>query len=211
MPYHVGKKGSYGCSGYPALKDDGTVMGCHKTRTAAAGQIYAINRSEGNIDKAAPGVGDFVVFMMEDEVKVGRVEFIMTQPGWLGLPDSEYAVETKEGQIGTLVRCYEEDDNVWEEEKTLHILRLSDLVRIDSLMVERDVVTEETGGTLSPIMSQEMQMMDKADKEEQSLFSSIFGFSRKNVDQPVKEESSDLWKDMFSSDSVKQPKDWRGL
>jgi hypothetical protein len=53
MPYHVGKKGSYGCSGYPALKDDGTVMGCHKTRAEAAGQIYAINRSEGNIsDKA---------------------------------------------------------------------------------------------------------------------------------------------------------------
>ena len=51
MPYHVGKKGSYGCSGYPAVKDDGTVMGCHKTREEAAGQIYAINQSEGNIDK----------------------------------------------------------------------------------------------------------------------------------------------------------------
>jgi hypothetical protein len=49
MPYHVGAKGSYGCSGYPALKDDGTVMGCHKTKEAAARQIYAINQSEGNI------------------------------------------------------------------------------------------------------------------------------------------------------------------
>jgi hypothetical protein len=52
MPYHVGKKGSYGCSGYPALKDDGTVMGCHKTAEEAANQIYAINQSEGNIDKS---------------------------------------------------------------------------------------------------------------------------------------------------------------
>jgi hypothetical protein len=51
MPYRVGAKGSYGCSGYPALKDDGTVMGCHNTRAAAAGQIYAINQSEGNIDE----------------------------------------------------------------------------------------------------------------------------------------------------------------
>ena len=51
MPYRVGARGSYGCSGYPAVKDDGTVMGCHKTRSEAAGQIYAINRSEGNIDK----------------------------------------------------------------------------------------------------------------------------------------------------------------
>jgi hypothetical protein len=53
MPYHVGEKGSYGCSGYPALKDDGTVMGCHKTKEEAANQIYAINVSEGN----APGKG----------------------------------------------------------------------------------------------------------------------------------------------------------
>lgn len=51
MPYKVGAKGSYGCSGYPAVKDDGTVMGCHKTRAEAAAQIYAINRSEGNIGK----------------------------------------------------------------------------------------------------------------------------------------------------------------
>jgi hypothetical protein len=51
MPYRVGAKGSYECSGYPAVKDDGTVMGCHNTRGEAAGQIYAINQSEGNIDK----------------------------------------------------------------------------------------------------------------------------------------------------------------
>ena len=54
MPYHVGEKGSYGCSGYPALKDDGTVMGCHTTKEEAANQIYAINQSEGNVDKVAP-------------------------------------------------------------------------------------------------------------------------------------------------------------
>lgn len=46
MPYHVGEKGSYGCSGYPAVKDDGEVMGCHNTREEAAAQIYAINQSE---------------------------------------------------------------------------------------------------------------------------------------------------------------------
>ena len=48
MPYRIGAKGSSGCSGYPALKDTGEVMGCHKTRGEAAAQIYAINRSEGN-------------------------------------------------------------------------------------------------------------------------------------------------------------------
>jgi hypothetical protein len=52
MPYKIGAKGSYGCSGYPALKE-GTneVMGCHKTRAEAAAQIFAINSSEGNIGK----------------------------------------------------------------------------------------------------------------------------------------------------------------
>lgn len=54
MPYHVGAKGSYGCKGYPALKDDGTVMGCHDTKEEAMAQIFAINQSEGNIDKQAP-------------------------------------------------------------------------------------------------------------------------------------------------------------
>lgn len=58
MPYHVGEKGSYGCEGYPAVKDDGTVMGCHKTKEEAANQIYAINQSEGNIDDKNIGIKD---------------------------------------------------------------------------------------------------------------------------------------------------------
>lgn len=58
MPYHVGEKGSYGCSGYPAVKEDGTVMGCHKTKEEAANQIYAINQSEGNIDNKEIGIKD---------------------------------------------------------------------------------------------------------------------------------------------------------
>jgi hypothetical protein len=60
MPYHVGEKGSYGCKGYPALKDDGTVMGCHTTAEEAANQIYAINVSEGNVEaeKSMPTLTD---------------------------------------------------------------------------------------------------------------------------------------------------------
>ena len=76
MPYHVGAKGSYGCSGYPALKEDGTVMGCHKTAEEAANQIYAINQSEGNIDKVdkysisenAPGCSGFAVIDEDGEI-----------------------------------------------------------------------------------------------------------------------------------------------
>lgn len=56
MPYHVGAKGSYGCSGYPAVKDDGEVMGCHPTQAAAEAQIYAINQSEGNVPDKGVGI-----------------------------------------------------------------------------------------------------------------------------------------------------------
>ena len=59
MPYSVGAKGSHGCSGYPAVKTStGEVMGCHKTKEEAAAQIYAINRSEGNIKADVSTMGE---------------------------------------------------------------------------------------------------------------------------------------------------------
>lgn len=52
MPYSIGAKGSYGCSGYPVVKD-GTneVMGCHDTAAKAQAQISAINISEAEKGK----------------------------------------------------------------------------------------------------------------------------------------------------------------
>ena len=47
MPYSVGEKGSYGCSGYPVIKDDDkAVMGCHDTAAKAGAQIAAIEANE---------------------------------------------------------------------------------------------------------------------------------------------------------------------
>jgi hypothetical protein len=47
MPYSIGEQGSYGCSGYPVVKnDDKTVMGCHDSKEKAAAQIAAIEASE---------------------------------------------------------------------------------------------------------------------------------------------------------------------
>lgn len=40
--YEVGRRGAYGCNGYPVVSDDGTVHGCHPTRAAAAAQARAI-------------------------------------------------------------------------------------------------------------------------------------------------------------------------
>jgi hypothetical protein len=47
MPYHIGDKGSYGCAGYPVVKDsDSTVMGCHKTEEDAKRQLAALYANE---------------------------------------------------------------------------------------------------------------------------------------------------------------------
>ena len=55
MPYSIGEQGSYGCSGYPVVKDsDKEVMGCHTTREAAARQIAAIEASEEKLGIRPP-------------------------------------------------------------------------------------------------------------------------------------------------------------
>ena len=52
MPYSIGAKGSYGCSGYPVVKDGTSeVMGCHDTAAKAQAQISAINISESEKGK----------------------------------------------------------------------------------------------------------------------------------------------------------------
>jgi hypothetical protein len=118
MPYRVGAKGSFGCSGYPALKE-GTneVMGCHKTRSDAAAQIYAINRSEGNIGKNMHEIkeGDFVMGTTTEGLIHGIVEHIMTEGGTLGTPGSEYALQSMPPENPAMsVRVYEEEDGKWE-------------------------------------------------------------------------------------------------
>jgi hypothetical protein len=118
MPYRVGAKGSFGCSGYPALKE-GTneVMGCHTTRAEAAAQIYAINQSEGNIGKSMNEIkeGDFVMGMTSEGLVHGVVEHIMTEGGTLGTPGSEYALESMPPENPAMsVRIYKEEDGKWE-------------------------------------------------------------------------------------------------
>jgi len=119
MPYHVGSKGSYGCSGYPALKN-GTneVMGCHNTRSEAAAQIYAINRSEGNIGKNMHMLkeGDFVMGMTKEGMVHGMIEHIMVEGGTLGTPGTEYALVSMPPENPAMsVRIYkEEEEEGWE-------------------------------------------------------------------------------------------------
>ena len=158
MPYKVGKKGSYGCKGFPALKDDGTVMGCHATAKEAAGQIYAINRSEGNIGKAMVAEGDFVIASCDDEIYIGRVEYVMVT-GALGLPGSEYYLEATSDSPGVLLRTleFESDGQYWEETAYLIGVAASEVTKIDPLPLEVEVDVIELDGQMS------MQMEDKSE------------------------------------------------
>ena len=159
MPYRVGAKGSFGCSGYPALKE-GTneVMGCHTTRAEAAAQIYAINRSEGNVDKSMHVIkeGDFVMGMTKEGMIHGMVEHIMTEGGTLGTPGSEYALESMPPENPAMsVRIYKEEDGGWEP--TAYSIGM---MHNDAQVVDMENHSMEEGSD----MESEENYMDKAKK-----------------------------------------------
>jgi hypothetical protein len=176
--YRAGKKGSYGCNGYPTVSADGTVHGCHPTKARAAAQARAIwastasKKFESLVSKAMPTTGDFVMFMEDDEIKVGRIEYIMTNPGTLGLADSEYAIEYDPQDPPAIVRCYEEEDGVWEEEPYVYYYKLSELIKIESLTVSMDIIVETTGGMPMADMPKMINPFDALGNTEKRDYSS---------------------------------------
>jgi hypothetical protein len=149
MPYHVGEKGSYGCSGFPAIKD-GTneVMGCHATSAEAAAQIYAINRSEGNIGKAATSLveGDFAMTEHggEGDFHVGQVVHIMYE-GMLGNTGTEYALQATPENPAVLIQLFEqEEDGTWEATRLYSACSMGLMVKIPPLKMETEEMDSET-------------------------------------------------------------------
>ena len=175
MPYSVGEKGSYGCSGYPAVKDDGTVMGCHKTAEEAANQIYAINVSEGNIDpksghsgmddeederkgkhrnemkKYEITEGDYVMGQTVEGMVIGQVEHVMLEGGTYGTPNTEYAVESTPENPAMAVRIFEEEDGMYYPTAYSIGMLMMDAQKIPDLPIGQDEDEED------------MEMMAKAE------------------------------------------------
>jgi len=140
MPYKVGAKGSYGCSGYPAVKEGGEVMGCHKTRSQAAAQIYAINISEGNIGKSMPNLkeGDFAMTAhgSDEEVHIGQVVHVMRE-GMLGVPGGEYSLEASAENPAVLIQLFEQEENgYWEATNLYTGCMMALMIPIDTLPQE---------------------------------------------------------------------------
>lgn len=163
MPYRIGAKGSYGCSGFPALKE-GTneVMGCHTSRAAAAAQIYAINRSEGNIDKAMPNLkeGDFAMTAHggDEEFHVGQVVHVMRE-GMLGVPGGEYTLEATADNPAVMIQLFEQDEEgFWEATRTYTACMMSLYIPIDPLPMEPEMSVEDM-----PNMNAQPDLMDAYD------------------------------------------------
>lgn len=148
MPYKVGAKGSYGCSGYPALKvGTNEVMGCHKTRSAAAAQIYAINVSEGNIKKAMTKLkeGDFAMTAHggDEEFHVGQVVHVMEE-GMLGVPGGEYTLEATPDNPAVMIQLFEQDEEgYWEPTRLYTACMMTLFVPIDPLPLEPEYTPED--------------------------------------------------------------------
>jgi hypothetical protein len=163
MPYKVGAKGSYGCSGYPALKE-GTneVVGCHNTQAEAAAQIYAINRSEGNIGKAMPNLkeGDFAMTAHggDEEFHIGQVVHVMRE-GMLGIPGGEYTLEATAENPAVLIQLFEQEESgLWEATRTYSACTMNLFIPIDPLPVEPELTVEDM-----PNMNAQPDLMDAYD------------------------------------------------
>jgi hypothetical protein len=147
MPYRVGAKGSFGCIGYPTLKE-GTneVMGCHPTRASAAAQIYAINQSEGKIGKSMPNLkeGDYAMTQHggEEDFHVGQVVHVMYD-GALGNPETEYYMQASQENPAVMIQLFEqEEDGYWEATRLYTACAMSLYVKIDPLQTEPEMESE---------------------------------------------------------------------
>ena len=119
MPYSIGERGSYGCSGYPVVKDsDKEVMGCHTTREAAARQIAAIEASEQKLGIRPPD--PWPGTRMKTDGAMGQPHPASNKPSVLGRPkkkrkrslggvggDSAGAVATTGGGTGMGTKEYD--------------------------------------------------------------------------------------------------------
>jgi hypothetical protein len=90
-------------------------MGCHSTAEEAANQIYAINVSEGNIDKADMLIteGDFVMAMTTEGMVIGQVEHVMREGGAYGEPGNPYTVDSTPENPAIAIRMLEEDEGIY--------------------------------------------------------------------------------------------------
>jgi hypothetical protein len=123
-------------------------MGCHATSAEAAAQIYAINRSEGNIGKAATSLveGDFAMTEHggEGDFHIGQVVHVMYE-GMLGNTGTEYALQATPENPAVLIQLFEqEEDGTWEATRLYSACSMGLMVKIPPLKMENEEMDSET-------------------------------------------------------------------
>ena len=177
MPYSVGEKGSYGCSGYPVVKDGTSdVMGCHDTREKALSQIAAIESNEDydekdtvrndngvgikdpeewpKVNKSGITEGSYVMGMTSEGIAHGQVEHIMWEGGTLGEPGSGYSLVSQPPENPAMsVRVFEQEDEGYWVPTAYSI----------GMMYQDAKEVELEGHTMPEDMEDEMVSVSKAD------------------------------------------------
>lgn len=170
MPYHVGKKGSSDCGGYPVVDDKGKVMGCHPTKNKAGRQVRALYAAGAamkytnnmNIEKSMVVEGDFVLATCEDETHVGIVQYVMTD-GMFGIPGSEYAETATTENPVVLIRTleYDEEDG-WEESPYLIGSMAADVTKIPAINLEEKPMDSTSANAIKMLK----QLVNELKKED---------------------------------------------
>jgi hypothetical protein len=146
MPYHVGGKGTSGCSGFPVVDDKGKVHGCHPTKNKAGRQVRALyaagaakkqlGSSIDLLNKDMVAEGDFVLTVCEEETHVGIVQYVM-KDGVFGVVGSEYAQQASQEAPVILIRILEwDEEDGWEESPYLIGSMASDVTKIPTIKLE---------------------------------------------------------------------------
>jgi len=122
MPYYISKDLA-GCkSGWATTKEDGEIIGCHKTKQGAIDQMVAVSIAEDmepggersiRASKSDLAVGDYVRWIESDDVLYGEI----------------YELGNTEAQI----KIYDDEDGTWVETEQIVIVEYSRLEKIADL------------------------------------------------------------------------------
>lgn len=142
MPYYITDKAA-GCSGWATIKEDGEVIGCHKTKRDAIDQMVAVSIAEDMTpggERAMPDelkVGDYVSWNSSGGRARGEIQEII-RSGRVRVPGTDFVLQATEDDPVALIQIYRPVEGGWEDTDTIVGHKFSTLRRIDELPEPED-------------------------------------------------------------------------
>lgn len=143
MPYYITDKAE-GCSGWATIKEDGEVLGCHKTKQGAIDQMVAVSISEdiepGGEKRAAPGTlqkGDYVSWNSSGGRARGEIADIV-EDGQVTDSSGSVTVNGSPMDPAALIQVYQEEGDGWVDTDVFVAHKVSALTKIDPLKEPSD-------------------------------------------------------------------------